>query len=68
MIITLNNRREEIPDKEIMTVTELLAYKNYTFKFLAVRINGKPVKNDSFSGTEIRDGDQVQIWHLISGG
>ena len=68
MIITLNNRKEDIPDKEQMSVQELLEYKNYTFKFLAVRVNGNPVKNDAFSRTEIKGGDKVQIWHLISGG
>ena len=68
MIITLNNRKEEIPGREQMSIQELLEYKNFTFKFLAVRINGRPVKSNDFDQTAIHDGDEVVVWHLISGG
>lgn len=68
MKITLNNRPEEIKGKERMSVRELLDYKNFTFKFLVVRINGKAVKPSEYSNAVIGEGDDVQVIHLISGG
>lgn len=68
MKITLNNRPEEISGKECLSVQELLEYKKFTFKFLVVRINGKTVKPGEYDAATIRDGDTVQVIHLISGG
>ncbi len=68
MNITLNNRPEEIPGREKMTVQELIDYKNFTFKFLVVRINDKSVKPGEYNESVIRDGDDVKVIHLISGG
>ncbi len=68
MQIILNNRPEEIPDNEEMTVRELLDYKNFTFKFLVVRINGHTIMPGEYEDSLIRDGDDVKVIHLISGG
>lgn len=67
MEITLNNRQETI-DAEKMTVQELLEHKNFTFKLLVTKVNGKLVKKDQRDAVEIRDGDDVTVLHLISGG
>ncbi|MDR4987618.1 MAG: sulfur carrier protein ThiS [Bacteroidales bacterium] len=68
MNITLNNREEHIAGREEMSVKELLEYKNYTFKFLVVRINGRAVKPSEYESAVISNGDEVQVIHLISGG
>ncbi len=68
MQITLNNRPEEIPGKDQMTVSELLEYKNFTFKFLVVRINDKTIMPGEYEESVICDGDDVKVIHLISGG
>ncbi len=68
MKIRLNNRDEDIPGRDSMSVTELLEYKQFSFKFLVVRINGKTIKPGDFDSSLIADGDQVQVIHLISGG
>ena len=68
MKITLNNRPEELEGYQELTIKELLKVKNFTFKFLAVRINGKPVRTAEYENATIRDGDQVVVMHLISGG
>ncbi|MFO8068033.1 MAG: sulfur carrier protein ThiS [Bacteroidales bacterium] len=68
MKITLNNRNEEFPGKEQMTVRELLDIKNFTFKFLVVKINGNVVKPEDYEEAVIIDGDKVNVIHLISGG
>lgn len=67
MNIILNNRQETI-DKDLMTVSELLKYKNFTFKLLVVKINGKLIKKDQYDTATIRDGDDVAVLHLTSGG
>lgn len=68
MTIQLNQRREEIPGRDSMSVAELIEHKNFTFKFLAVRVNGQAVKPADYDSTHIRSGDDVKVLHLISGG
>ena len=67
MKITLNNRNEEI-DAGQLTVQELIERKNFTFKLLVTKINGKLVRKEDREQAVIRDGDKVDVIHLISGG
>jgi len=67
MNITLNNTLEEI-HAESMTIRQLLQYKNYTFKMLVIKINGTLVPKDLYETQGVRDGDEVMILHLVSGG
>ncbi|MCD4792820.1 MAG: sulfur carrier protein ThiS [Bacteroidales bacterium] len=67
MTLTLNNRTENF-DFEVLTITELLKAKNYTFKFLVVKINGQLIKKDNYSEAKVSDRDKVDIIHMISGG
>lgn len=67
MNIILNNNNEFI-DKEKLTVSDLLELKKFTFKMLIVKINGKLVKQPEYAKSEINDGDDVMVLHLISGG
>lgn len=68
MKITLNSKPEEIVGYTQLSVKELLKVKNFTFKFLAVRINNKPILPSEFETAIISDGDTVVVLHLISGG
>ena len=67
MKIILNNTPEFI-DREHITVDELLKLKNFTFKMLVVKINGRLVKKNEYDAAYIGDGDDVMVLHLISGG
>lgn len=67
MKITLNNRSESI-DQDQVTVSELLKIKNFTFKMLVIKVNGKLVKKDSYNHVLINDRDDVTVLHLVSGG
>jgi sulfur carrier protein len=67
MNITLNNRPEAI-EGEQMSISELIKYKNFTFKLLVTKLNGKLVKTAERDEAKVHDGDNVQIIHLISGG
>jgi thiamine biosynthesis protein ThiS len=69
MNIILNHNPEVIETIQTsITVSELLKIKTYTFKMLIVKINDILVKRDDYSTTIIKEGDNVQVIHLISGG
>lgn len=67
MEITLNNRKESI-DKEKITVSELIKFKNFTFKLLVTKVNGHLIKKENRNSTFITNGDDVMVLHMISGG
>jgi len=67
MNITLNNRPDSI-DKDQITVSELLKIKNFTFKMLVIKVNGKLVKKNAYNSFKINNGDDVTVLHLVSGG
>ena len=68
MKITLNNRPETLPNKDSFSIDDLLEHKNFTFKFLVVRINGETIRREDYDRVMIREGDDVKVIHLISGG
>ena len=67
MTLTLNNRTESF-DLDVLTITELLKLKNFTFKFLVIKINGQLIKKEKYSEAKVYAGDKVDIIHMISGG
>lgn len=67
MNIILNNNNESF-DADTLSVTELLEIKKFTFKMLIIKINGQLVKQENYAGTFVKDGDDVMVLHLISGG
>lgn len=67
MKITLNNRPESF-DEETLNFEELIRIKNFTFKLLVTKLNGELVKKEDRASTCIKDGDDVLVLHLISGG
>jgi len=67
MEILLNNRKETIDTGEI-TLADLILHKNFTFRLLVTKVNGRLVKKDDRNNFIIRDGDEVHVLHMISGG
>ena len=67
MEILLNNRKENIDTDEIM-LEDLIQHKNFTFKLLVTKVNGRLVKKDERHNFIVRHGDDVQVLHMISGG
>jgi thiamine biosynthesis protein ThiS len=67
MKIILNNR-EELFEKETLTVAEMLSIKKFTFRMRIVKINGVLVHREKYSETTISEGDNVQMIYLMSGG
>lgn len=69
MKITLNNREETLnTNKSVLTITELFELKKFTFKNLVVKINGALIKRDEYTAASFKEGDKVDVIHMISGG
>ena len=69
MNLILNHSPEVIKTNQLtITVAELLKIKTFTFRMLIVKINEVVVKKDDYSTATIKDGDNIQVIHLISGG
>lgn len=67
MKITLNHR-EEAFDAETLTVAEIIQLKKFTFRMLVTKLNGQVVKVDERDKIYVKDGDNLEVIHLISGG
>lgn len=67
MKITLNNRVEEF-DKGMITVSEMLDIKKFTFRMRIIKINGEFIPKEKYDSTIINEGDNVQMLYLMSGG
>lgn len=67
MEILLNNNKERF-DSDHLSISDLLQLKKYTFKMLIIKINGQLVKQENYKDTFVKDGDEVMVLHLISGG
>ena len=65
-MITVNNT--DHPYSPGMTVKSLLEEKNFVFPLLVVKLNGRVVEDTDFAVTEISDGDNVMVMHLLAGG
>jgi len=67
MKILLNNRDDEF-DGETITVSEMLIIKKFSYKMRIVKINGELIPKDEYDNAIIKDGDNVQMIYLMSGG
>jgi len=67
MKIVLNNKEEEFMGDQF-TISELLKTKKFTFKMLVIKVNNQLVKKTEYDSTMVKDGDDVMVLHLISGG
>jgi thiamine biosynthesis protein ThiS len=65
--IILNNREEEF-DKDFLTVSEMLESKKFSFRMRIIKINGELISKEKYDSAEIKDGDNVQMLYLMSGG
>lgn len=62
------NNREEIIERESLNINELLEEKKFSFKMLVIKVNGQLIKKPEYNSTQLKDGDDVMVLHLISGG
>jgi sulfur carrier protein len=67
MKIILNNRNEEFSAVSI-SVSEMLQLKKFSFRMRIIKINGILITKEKYDTTVIKDGDNVQMIYLMSGG
>lgn len=67
MKIILNNKEEQFASDHL-TISELLKEKNFTFKMLVIKVNNQLVKKSEYNTSMVKEGDDVMVLHLISGG
>ncbi len=67
MKISFNNREEELR-QDILTVSQFLEIRKLSFRMRIIKINGILIPKDKYDTTIIRDGDNVQLIYLMSGG
>jgi len=67
MKIFLNNRVEEF-GKESLTISEMIILKKFSFKMKIIKLNGVLIQKEDYDSTAIKDGDNVQMLYLMSGG
>jgi sulfur carrier protein len=69
MKITLNHRADVLDTpKKFLTINELLKLKKFSFTRLVVKINGTLIKRENFDLASLKENDNVEIIHMISGG
>jgi thiamine biosynthesis protein ThiS len=67
MKIILNNNPEEF-DGDALSVSRIMEIKKFTFKMIIVKLNDQIVHRENYAETIVKDGDNLVILHLISGG
>jgi sulfur carrier protein len=67
MQITLNNNIENFV-QDSLSISEILKIKNYTFKLLVIKLNDKLINKPDYDTTFVKQGDDLKIIHLMSGG
>jgi len=67
MKIMLNNREEEF-SVPTLTVNEMLEIKRFSFRMRVIKINGVLIPRGMYDTTNIREGDNIQMLYLMSGG
>ncbi len=67
MKLTVNFELEDFPESSL-SVTEVMKKRNYTFPHIITRVNGKLVPREERDRVMVSEGDDVELYHLISGG
>ncbi|MEI6822919.1 MAG: sulfur carrier protein ThiS [Bacteroidota bacterium] len=67
MKIILNNTEEHFKG-DTLTIAEILKLKNFVFKMLVIKVNNILIKKTEYDNTIVKDGDDLMILHLVSGG
>lgn len=68
MKIILNNEPLSIENADELTIQQILELKKYSFRLLVIKVNGKLIAKDQYQRHFVKDGDDVMILHLMSGG
>ncbi|HUX37382.1 MAG TPA: sulfur carrier protein ThiS [Rectinemataceae bacterium] len=62
------NFSEETHEEDGLSVASLIAKKRWSFPLIIARVNGELVEREDYATTSLVDGDEVELYHLVSGG
>lgn len=69
MNLIINHNPEVLEtSQQVITVAELLKIKSFTYKMLIVKVNDTLVLKDDYSTAHVKEGDNVMVIHLMTGG
>lgn len=69
MKLIINHNSEVIEtSQQSITVAELLKIKSFTYKMLIVKVNDALILKDDYSTVNVKEGDNVMVIHLMTGG
>ena len=68
MIVIINGEEKDVPEN--LNIMELLSFLGVRYREvgLAVSVNGEVVPKSKYSEVLVKEGDQVEIIHLVGGG
>lgn len=67
MKILLNHNPEEFPENSL-TIRQILDRKGWSFPLIIARVDGVLVDRKDWASATVRDGAEVDLHHLVSGG
>jgi len=67
MKITVNRIPEEYPE-ESLTLRQILDRKGWSFPLIIAKVDGALVERKDYKTVRIRNGADLDLYHLVSGG
>jgi thiamine biosynthesis protein ThiS len=67
MKILLNNRDTHYSDTTL-SIADIITKENFSYKRLVTRLNNKVVRDEEQKTTYVKNGDRLEIIHLMAGG
>lgn len=67
MKILLNNRETHYSDTTL-SIADIITKENFSYKRLVTRLNNKVVRDEEQKTTYVKNGDRLEIIHLMAGG
>ena len=68
MKIVLNKRKTELKQYNEITIDKLLEEVRYSFPLIIVKVNNRLIKKENYKAAVVKDGDTVDVIHLVGGG
>jgi thiamine biosynthesis protein ThiS len=67
MKITVNAENETWAE-DSLSLREILERKRWSFPLIIARLNGQLVPREGYESCRVKDGDALELYHLVSGG
>jgi thiamine biosynthesis protein ThiS len=67
MKLVVNFESEEYPETEL-SVSEIMRRRKFSFPHVITRLNGTVVEKAARDSIMVQNGDDLEVYHLISGG